>query len=45
LPATDFEYPPTYTTIDLEQMLRGFGAGMPGMGGMPGMPPMPPHHK
>jgi hypothetical protein len=42
LPATDFEYPPTYATIDLEQMLRGFG----GMGGMPGMPGgMPPHHK
>jgi Domain of unknown function (DUF4412) len=45
LPATEFEYPPTYTTIDLEQMLRGFGGGMPGAGGMPGMPPMPPHHK
>jgi len=44
LPATDFEYPPTYTTIDLEQMLRGFG-GMPGMPGTPGGMPMPPHHK
>jgi hypothetical protein len=52
LPDADFTYPPNYAVIDLEQMLKGFGAmggaggGMPG-GGMPGMPggfPMP-HRK
>jgi hypothetical protein len=48
LPAADFTYPPNYTTIDLDQMLKGFAGmgGMPGMPpGMPGMPGMPPHHK
>jgi len=45
LPASEFEYPPEYTLIDLEQMMRGFGmGGIGGMGGMgrPGMPPIPP---
>jgi hypothetical protein len=43
LPASEFEYPPTYKVVDLGQMLAGLG-GMPGMppGGMP-MPP-PRHH-
>ena len=56
LPPTEFDIPPAYAQIDLEQMLRGFGAmgGMGGAGGMGGhgmpgeMPsgfPMPPHHK
>ncbi len=46
LPATDFEYPPSYVVLDLATMFRGMAGlgGMPGMGGMPGgMPPgMPP---
>jgi hypothetical protein len=50
LPASQFEYPPEYTLIDLEQMMRGFGmggmgggmGGMGGVGGRPGMPSMPP---
>jgi hypothetical protein len=46
LPDADFTYPPTYATIDLEQMLHGFGA-MRGLGipGGPGGFPMPPHGK
>ncbi len=45
LPASEFELPPTYAQIDLEQMMRGFGmGGMGGPGGMGGMP-MPGHHK
>jgi hypothetical protein len=49
LPDTDFQYPPNYQVIDLDQMLKGF-AGMGGAGGMPGMPggmpmPFPPHKK
>jgi uncharacterized protein DUF4412 len=52
LASSQFEYPPTYRTIDLSQMLQGLG-GLPGMPGgmpMPGMsggfpiPGMPPHH-
>ncbi|MGO9838774.1 MAG: DUF4412 domain-containing protein [Polyangiaceae bacterium] len=41
LPASDFEYPPDYRVVDLDQMFQGLG-GMPaGMGGgaPPGMPP------
>jgi hypothetical protein len=49
LPATEFEYPPTYKLVDLAALFAGFGRlgampgmppGMPpGMAGMPGMPP------
>jgi hypothetical protein len=41
LPASQFEYPPTYRVVDLAQMFAGFGApgGMPG-----GMPPHPAPH-
>jgi len=57
LPDTQFQYPPNYQLIDLQQMLRGFmlpggpGGMPPGMPGMPpGMPGLPPgvasaHHK
>jgi hypothetical protein len=42
LPDSDFQYPPTYAQVDLEQMIRGFAA-MQGMGmGAQGMPPMMP---
>jgi hypothetical protein len=40
LPASDFEYPPTYRITDLAQMFAGM-AGMPGMPGRPGMPGLP----
>jgi hypothetical protein len=45
LPATDFEYPPSYVVLDLATMFRGMAGlgGMPGMGATGGMPPgMPP---
>jgi len=43
LPASEFQYPPTYRVIDLAQMLQGMG-GLPGMpSGMP-MLPHAPHH-
>jgi hypothetical protein len=47
LAASDFEYPPTYQVVDLEQMLRGMmmPGGMPGAMPMPGGMPMPPHPK
>jgi hypothetical protein len=42
LPDSDFQYPPTYAQVDLEQMIRGFAA-MQGMGmGAQGMSPMMP---
>jgi hypothetical protein len=43
LPATEFEYPPTYRVVDLAQMFAGFGKIPGGMPGAPGGMPMPPH--
>jgi hypothetical protein len=43
--AAQFTYPPTYTVMDVGQMMRAFGGGTGGMGGTPGrhLPPgMPP---
>jgi hypothetical protein len=40
LPASEFEYPPTYMVMDLAQLFQGLG----GLGGMHGGPhPTPPH--
>ncbi len=45
LAAADFEPPPGYRVVDLEQMMRGFAMGMAGMPGMPGGMPMRHHPK
>ncbi len=42
LPASEFEYPPSYKVVDLAQLFSGLG-NMPHGGGMPPMPPFPPH--
>jgi hypothetical protein len=41
LPASQFEYPPSYKVVDLGQMMAGFGALR---GGIPGGLPVPPPH-
>jgi hypothetical protein len=43
LPASQFEYPPTYRVIDMMQMLTTLGALQGGMPMRPGGMPMAPH--
>jgi hypothetical protein len=43
LPATEFEYPPTYRVVDLAQMMAGLGA-LPGGIPLPSHPPPHPTH-
>jgi hypothetical protein len=43
LPASQFEYPPTYRVIDMMQMLTTLGALQGGMSMRPGGMAMPPH--